>query len=241
VIFANFCDRIITLTDKCKEEHIKHKVASKEKFVTIHSGVGIERFVDRSFDKSGIKSELNIPLNNRVVGTVARLEPVKGVRFFVDSMKEVLRDQPGVHFLIVGDGSQKGLLQERARELGIEKNVVFTGVRDDVPSLISIMDVFVLSSLNEGMGRVLVEAGMMAKPAVATKVSGIPELVKDRHTGILVEPADAKELANGIIELLTDTDKAIKMGENARLKMAENYSAQKMVEKIDKLYRELLI
>jgi glycosyltransferase involved in cell wall biosynthesis len=216
-------------------------VAAPDKFVTIHSGIRVDRFLDRNFAKEDIRSDLNIPSQSRVVGTVARLEPVKGVDYFLESMREVLDRMPDVHFLIVGDGSQRKALQDRARELGIENNITFTGIRDDVPSLMSIMDLFVLPSLNEGMGRVLVEAGLMAKPAVATKVSGIPELVKHQETGILVEPRSSKELASGIIELLSKPQQAHYLGQNAKSRMAENFSAQSMVDKIEALYKDLLL
>lgn len=240
VIFAGFCDKIITLTDKCKEEHIKLGIANPQKFSTIHSGISLERFRERSFDINKIKADLNIPAASKVVGTVARLEPIKGVNFFIDSMQEIAKSYPDAYFLIVGDGRQRKILEAKVRELGLEEKVVFTGIRDDVPELISAMDVFVLPSLNEGMGRVLVEAGLLSKPIVATRVSGIPELVQDNATGILVEPANPQALAAGIIELLSDPQKARTMGDNARLRMAEHFSAEKMVDKIDALYKELL-
>jgi glycosyltransferase involved in cell wall biosynthesis len=239
-ICASMCDKIITLTDKCKAEHINLRIAWPEKFVTIHSGIRLERFLSRSFEADRIRAELNIPAGRKIAGTVARLEPVKGIEYLIDSMKDVLSAMSDVHFLIVGDGSQRKYLQRKARELGIEENVTFTGIREDVPRLISIMDLFVLPSLNEGMGRVLVEAGMMAKPVVATNVSGIPELIDHTQTGLLVEPANAKQLAEGIVELLTNPQKARYMGENAKLRMRDNYSADKMVDKIERLYNELL-
>ncbi|MBU1727282.1 MAG: glycosyltransferase [Candidatus Omnitrophica bacterium] len=240
MVFSNFCDKIITLTDKCRDEHVKYRIASVGKFVTIHSGVRLDRFIGRSFNNEEVKSEFNIPLHKRVAGTVARLEPIKGVNYFVDSMKDVLDSVPDAHFLVVGDGSQREQLENRVEELGIDENVTFTGVREDVPRLLSAMDLFVLSSLNEGMGRVLVEAGVMAKPAVATKVSGIPELVKHGKTGILVEPRDTKELAQGIVELLSSPEKLSAMGENAKLMMMSRFSAERMVDNIDNLYKELL-
>lgn len=240
VIFAGFCDKIITLTDKCKEEHIKLGIANPQKFSTIHSGISLERFRERSYDIKEIKANLNIPITSKVVGTVARLEAVKGISFFINSMKKVTESCPSVHFLVVGDGTQRKILESRARDLGLSGKVIFTGIREDVPELISIMDVFVLSSLNEGMGRVLVEAGLMSKPIVATRVSGIPEIVQDRSTGILVEPGNPQALADGIIDLLSDPQKAEAMGDNARLRMAEHFSAEKMVDKIDALYKEFL-
>ena len=240
MFFSHFCDKIVTLTDKCRDEHVKYKIAPASKFVTIHSGVRLERFIDRPFNNEEVKNEFNIPTHKRVAGTVARLEPIKGVNYFVDSMKDVLENIPDVHFLVVGDGSQRPHLEKRTQELGIEQNVTFTGVREDVPRLISAMDLFVLSSLNEGMGRVLVEAGAMAKPAVATKVSGIPELVKHGKTGILVNSKDSKDLAQGIVELLSSPEKLAVMGQNAKLMMMSRFSAERMVDNIDNLYKELL-
>lgn len=240
MISGRFCDRIITLTEECKKEHIRFRIAPQEKFVTIHSGIRLERFINRSFDIQDIKAKLNIPLNKKVAGTVARLEPVKGVKFLVYSATKVLNAVPDAHFLIVGDGSQRAYLEGMAKALGVEKNITFTGLAQDAARFIAIMDLFVLPSLNEGMGRVLVEAGAMAKPVVATRVSGIPELVGHRLTGILVEPANTDELAGGIIELLLDPDKAKWMGENARLRMTDNFSADIMVDKIERLYKELL-
>jgi glycosyltransferase involved in cell wall biosynthesis len=130
--------------------------------------------------------------------------------------------------------------EDRVKEIGIEKRVIFAGLREDVNRFISIMDLVVLPSLNEGMGRVLVEAGLMSKPVVASRVSGIPELVKNNITGILVEPRSPKELTQGIVELLNSPEKAKRMGENARAMMKDRFSAEKMVDRIDNLYKELL-
>jgi len=147
---------------------------------------------------------------------------------------------PDVHFLIVGDGSQRRTYEERTRTLGIQEHVTFTGIREDVPRYIAVMDLFVLPSLNEGMGRVLVEAGVMGKAVVATNVSGIPDLIEEGRTGILVEPASSSDLSRGIIELLSDPEKARSLGANARTRLADNYSAQRMVDKIEKLYKDLM-
>ncbi|MBI4707531.1 MAG: glycosyltransferase [Candidatus Omnitrophica bacterium] len=239
MIFSCFCDKIITLTDNCKNEHLKLKIATADKFITIPSGVKVEDF-NGSFDNKKTKGELGIPLDRKVIGTVARIEPIKGISFFVEAMPQVLEKFPNSHFLLVGDGSQRKFLQNRVEELGISQKVIFSGIRQDVARMISIMDIFVLCSLNEGMGRVLVEAGVMGKPSVATKVSGIPELVKDGESGVLVEPASSSELAKGIIQLLSYPDKAKLFGENARKIMNENFSAKEMVNRIDNLYCELL-
>jgi glycosyltransferase involved in cell wall biosynthesis/folate-dependent phosphoribosylglycinamide formyltransferase PurN len=239
MIFSCFCDKIITLTDNCKNEHLQFKIAPAKKFVTIPSGVKVEEF-SGSFDNNDIKRELGISLERKVIGTVARIEPIKGVSFFVEAMPQVLEKFSSSHFLLVGDGSQRDFLQKRVKELGISDNVTFTGIRQDVSRMISVMDIFVLSSLNEGMGRVLVEAGLMGKPSVATNVSGIPELVKNGKSGILVEPSSSSELSKGIMDLLAHPEKAKLFGENAKKIMNEDFSAQKMVDKIDNLYKGLM-
>jgi glycosyltransferase involved in cell wall biosynthesis len=240
VIFAGLCDKIITLTDHCRDEHIKLGIAPKDKFITIPSGVEIDKFLSCSFDIAKTRKKLGIPLERRVVGTVCRLEPIKGTIFFLDSLPRVLKATPECHYLIVGDGSQREELEERAKNQGLQGRVTFAGIRDDIPALIGSMELVVLASLNEGMGRVLVEAGLMGKPVVATRVSGIPALVEEGSTGILVEPASVEALAGGIIKLLTNPDKAISMGKMAREKMIKDFSAETMVNRIDCLYKEFL-
>jgi glycosyltransferase involved in cell wall biosynthesis len=240
VIFAGFCDKIITLTDSCKDEHVQLGIAAQEKFITISSGVETDRFLTCPFDLNRAKNKLGIPFERKVIGTVCRLEPIKGINFFLDSLPRVLKVIPECHYLIVGDGSQRKELEERVKRQGLQGRVTFTGIRDDIPALIGSMDLVVLASLNEGMGRVLVEAGLMGKAVVATRVSGIPELVEAGRTGILVEPASAEALAGGIIELLSNPDQARLMGKNAKEKMLKDFSAEGMVDKIDCLYKEFL-
>jgi len=238
-IFSKFTDKIITLTDNCKQEHIDLNIADSSKFLTVHSGVEVDRFLNPSKDMLNTNN-LSIHNGKKVVGTVTRLVPVKGVKYFLDSIHQILKEYPDVRFLIVGDGWQKADLEHKMIEEGLIDNVTFSGVRDDVPELMSGMDLFVLPSLNEGMGRVLVEAGIMGKACIATKVSGIPELIEDGRTGLLVQPKDSSGLAKGILKLLKDPDLADKMGKAAREKMLNGFSSDIMVERIDGLYKDLL-
>ena len=243
-------DRIITLTDKEKQEHIDFKIAPPEKFITIHSGVEIKRFLEITHeDTKRIRKELNIPDDYLVVGTVGRLVEVKGHKYFIQAAHKVLKSfqlsafsfQPykGIKFMIVGDGHLISDLKKDANILGIADSVIFTGWRNDVPVVMSTFDIFVLPSLNEGMGKVLVEAMLLKRPIIASRVGGIPDLIRDGENGILISPASPDELSKVIVELIKSEDRRIKMGNSGRL-MTESYSDRVMVEKIESLYNLLI-
>ena len=123
--------------------------------------------------------------------------------------------------------------------MGVSEKVRFLGWRDDIPEIMPVLDIFVLPSLNEGMGRVLVEAMAAGRPIVASKVGGIPDLISQGKNGLLVPPADPKALARGIALLIEDPDTRRQMGDNGRT-MAARFGSNSMVQKIDRLYRELL-
>jgi len=239
-ITAKFTSKIITLTDNCKREHIELGIANADKFFTVSSGIVVDKFSQNSKDILRIRDSLGIAEDRRIVGTVARLVPIKGVNYLINSILDVVKEYPDVHFLIVGDGWQKPDLEQMVIKDKLKDNVTFTGIRDDVPDLISAMDLFVLSSLNEGMGRVLVEAGLMGKASVATNVSGIPELIEHNKTGLLVESKNPAQLTEAILKLLKEPEVAKRMGKAAREKMLQGYSAEVMVDRISKLYEDQL-
>ena len=142
-------------------------------------------------------------------------------------------------FLIVGEGSLRSMLEARCRELRISQKVTLAGWREDVPEILSVLDVIVLPSLNEAVGRILIEAGAAGKPAVASHVGGIPEIIRDGETGILVPPQDAASLARAISSLLENPERRTAMGEAAKKWIDDKFSALRMAEKFAHLYREL--
>ena len=238
---SRITDRIVALTNREKEDHVRLRIAIEDKFVIIHSGIDLKKFKELLFnEKQNFKKELGVPQNSLIVGTVGRLEPVKGPEFLIEASKYIILKHPDTYFIFAGDGHLKKNLEKKASELGIKKNIIFLGWRDDVAKIISIYDIFVLPSLNEGMGRVLVEAMALKKPIVASDIGGIPDLVAHGKNGFLVPPKDPKELANYIQILLEDGERREKMG-IAGKEMAENFSKEKMVERINKLYKELMI
>jgi len=228
---ALWTDRIITLSDSEAQDHLRLRIGRPGQFVTIPSGVDLDtvRPASPAFLVSG----------RPVIGTVARLVPVKGLQHLIDAAPEILRRCPDARFLLVGDGEMRPALQAQADALGLSDRIVFTGFREDIPALIAGMDVFVLPSINEGMGRVLVMAMALGKPIVATRVGGVAELLGDGEAGLLVPPRDPAALAEATTALLQDATRASALAEAGR-RRAPRYSADAMLAALAKVYREVM-
>jgi len=238
---SRITDKIVALTNREKEDHIVFKIADENKFVVICSGVELNKYNELPFNENqNFKKELGIQENSLIVGTAGRLVPVKGLEFLIEAAKHIIPKYPDTLFMFTGDGYLRQDLEKKAFNLGIKENIIFLGWRDDAAKILSIYDVFVLPSLNEGMGRVLIEAMALGKPIVASDIGGIPDLVTHGKNGFLVPPRNPKELAKHIQILIEDKAKREKMG-SAGKKMALNFSAENMVKKIEKLYEELLM
>jgi len=238
---SRITDKIATLSNREKEDYILFKIAEEDKLSVICSGIGLNKFKESLLsEKQNLKKELGIPQNSLIVGTAGRLVPVKGPEFLIKAAKYIISKYPDTYFIFTGDGPLEQDLNRKAREMGISENIIFLGWRDDVAKIISIYDIFVLPSLNEGMGRVLAEAMALGKPIVASNTGGIPDLVIHGKNGFLVPPKNPKELAKYIQVLIEDKDKREKMSLKGK-EMSLNFSAEIMIEKIASLYKELLI
>jgi glycosyltransferase involved in cell wall biosynthesis len=219
------------------------RVLTAEKISIIHSGVELNRYHITAKKRQQKKKELGISPDSLVVGFVGWLIPIKGVTYLIKAMAEVVQRHPNSLLVLVGKGDEKGeeeiKLKEQVENLGLADNVRFLGWRPDVDEIMGCFDIFVLPSLNEGMGRVLVEAMSAGLPIVASRVGGIPDLVKHGENGLLVPPADAGALERAISDLLSDKARRKHMGETGK-RMCRPYSVEAMVEKIDNLYSRLL-
>jgi glycosyltransferase involved in cell wall biosynthesis len=165
---------------------------------------------------------------------------VKGQEFLIEAAKHIIPKYPSTLFMFTGDGHLRQNLNRKALEMGIKENVIFLGWREDVDKIISIYDIFVLPSLNEGMGRVLVEAMALGKPIVASNIGGIPDLITHGKNGFLVPPGNPEHLAKYIQILIEDKEKRESMGQAGK-KISLKFSKEIMVEKIAGLYNDLLI
>jgi len=239
-ILSLITDKIITLTNRERDEHIERRIAPLNKFITIHSGVDLDRFMNLNIDIKKKKKELNIPQDFYVIGTVGRLVPIKGHKYLVSAAEMIIKEFPKTVFVIVGDGFLKPILERHAEALGIRKNIVFTGWRKDVPEILYLFDVLVFPSLNEGMGRVMIEGMSLGKPIVASNVGGIRDLIEDGKNGLLVPPRDSNALRKAISRLIRNKKLAEGLGKIGKMEVYPDFDASTMVKKIDNLYESLL-
>jgi glycosyltransferase involved in cell wall biosynthesis len=187
----------------------------------------------------GVREELGIPDHAPVVGTVANFRHTKGHGYLLRAASLVREAVPDVRFLLVGQGPLEAEVRREVARLGLDQTVIFAGFREDVPRLTAAIDVFALSSVHEGLSIALMEAMALAKPPVVTRVGGLPELVEDRRSGLLVPPADAPALATGILTLLQDPALRASLGRAAQRRAAD-FDIRSAVARMEEVYAELL-
>jgi glycosyltransferase involved in cell wall biosynthesis len=230
-------DYYIAISHRIKEVLVNDGIPGHRIFVA-HSGIDPHRFIQETGDH--LVSEFDIKENQRVVINVAHLAGHKGQIYLVRAIPHVLAKLPDTRFFIIGKGELLDELKETAAALGLKRELVFTGFRQDVGAFYKIADLFVMSSIQEGLGTAVLDALALGKPVVGAKAGGIPEIIIDGETGRLVEAANPVALAQGIIEQLSRTDRAKKMAEQGRKVVQENFSIESMVEKNLAVYRRLL-
>ncbi|NPV05569.1 MAG: glycosyltransferase family 4 protein [Syntrophaceae bacterium] len=230
-------DRLVMLTDQERIDHLRVGIAPEEAFVTIHSGVDLAPFMAAKAARDEARRALGIPDGAFAVGTVGRLTAIKGPGVLVDAARRVIGRHPDSVFVFLGAGELLEALQARAADLGIAANVRFVGWRPDAARLMSALDCFAFPSINEGMGKALVEAMALEKPVVASRVGGIIDLVDDGVNGFLVPAGDPQALAERILFCLENPETARRMARRAAEKAAV-YGSAAMVRKIEALYAE---
>lgn len=206
-----------------------------------YSGIDLNRFSQIEHQPE-FRQRYGLKDNQPIIGTVANLFPRKGYEYLLESLVEVKAAMPGICCFIVGEGSdayQKQLLQ-LIEKRHLMENVVFVGFQQNVHEFINAFDLFVLPSIMEGFGIVLLEALAMGKPVIASRVGGIPEIITDGKTGILVPPKDSSALAKAIVGLIADEQAKQRFGEAARKVVEERFSQEMAVKRIENLYRDLM-
>jgi glycosyltransferase involved in cell wall biosynthesis len=231
--------RMVAVSKDLKEFVTEHTGITDERIQVIYNG--IDEFPDIDAEEQArARYEIGLGSDDPIVGAVGSLYPVKGHRYLIDAIPSVIRACPAAKFLLVGRGDQEVALKDRIKKLGLERYVHFLGLRQDIGRLLSIMDIFVLPSLSEGLSMATLEAMASAKPVVATRVGGNPELVIEGETGLLVPSEDSGALAKGITTLLLDKHRARAFGQNGRRRVEQRFHINMMIDEYRKLYRESL-
>lgn len=234
-------DRITAVSETHKAYLVNREGIDPDKIEVIPNGIEVDRFATTKVTGS-LRTSLAIADGESIVGIVAMLRPEKAHEVFLDAAAHVLEQIPNTHFLIVGDGSERPRLEALAKGLRIDAHVHFLGVRNDVPAVVSLFDVAVLSSnpVVETLSVSVLEYMAARKPVVATRVGSLPDLVEEGKTGFLVEAGDSEALAERILHLLDNPTLAREMGARGRQKVHQRYTVEQMVQQTEALFERLL-
>jgi glycosyltransferase involved in cell wall biosynthesis len=217
---------------------IVRKIAAEERtgapVKLIYNGVDLQRFENQ--EPAPLREEYGMEPGSHIVGVVARLEPEKGHQTLIEAWPQVLRSCPDAYLLIVGEGSRRDFLEQWAAAHKVAHRVIFTGRRDDVPAVTAALDVAVLPSWREAQGLSILEAMARSKPVVASDVGGIPEMIEDGVTGLLVEHDNPMALAAAIVRLLLHPDEAERMARAGHDLVHERFCVELMVKAIEEIY-----
>ncbi len=235
---AKVTSKMTTLTELEKEDHLVRHIGSPDQFIPIPCGIDLNPYLKLSGAPGDIRREWGLSPGDLAVGSVGRLVPIKGHCYFLEACPQIKKEIPKVKFILVGDGPLRQDLERLSSRLGT--GALFLGNCTNIPEILQGLDLLVHPSLNEGLGRVLIEAGAAGKPVVATRVGGVPEAVEHGRTGLLVPPRDPSAIAEACVRLLKDGATREAMGRRAREKAFSLFDQQEMVKKVETLYRSLL-
>jgi glycosyltransferase involved in cell wall biosynthesis len=241
LLMAALSDRVLMVSQVLGEKLINRGL-DREKIVIVRSGIDLPRLeVQSPSNLQSLRSSLGIGSQERLVGTVGRLTPVKKHSLFLRAAREIVQNKDiPVKFLIVGDGPLRRDLEDMAIRLRIRDRVIFTGWREDLEQLYPLMDIFVLSSEMEGLPITLLEAMAYKRPVVATCVGEIPRVIQDGQSGLLVPNGDSRAMSSALLELLDDSQRCFRMGEIGRKIVEEQFTLERMYREVEKVYLDLL-
>ena len=236
-------DDVVTIvSQKASETMLKSKTASANKLLVIYNGIDLNKFIfqDKKARKE-IRKELNLEKDDKVLISIGRLFKAKGYPYLIEAIKILKSKYPDIKLLIIGEGEEKNKLETQTRELNLEKNIFFLGRKENVSNCLNASDIFILASLWEGFGLAIVEAMACGLPVITTNVGGIPEIIQDKISGLLVDPKDSEILAQKIDYLLNlDADSRERLILKGRKIVEQKFSLEKMITKYEELYYKLL-
>jgi sugar transferase (PEP-CTERM/EpsH1 system associated) len=237
-------DCVIAVSEEVRQAEIREASVKPAKVQLIYNAIDPYNYatgdhLSLASNRERLLQELDIPEQAFLVGTVGRLHPQKGFSQLLEAFAAVQSKIPRARLVIVGEGELRVKLMKRANDLGISAYATFAGHREDIPALLSALDVFVLPSLWEGLPMALLEAMASGLPVVASAVGGIPEVVVEGETGLLVPAGDVKGLVEALC-VLSDENLRRRMGQAGQARVCDLFSIQHLVSRIENLYTELL-
>jgi glycosyltransferase involved in cell wall biosynthesis len=237
--------RLLVNSEAIRDHILDEGRVEPEKIVVIRNGLSFGGYLRdmRARERRALCAELRLNAEEKdlvIIGSVARLQPVKGHRYLIEAMTQVAASHPNAHLALVGDGDLRDEILKQAAELGIAARVHLLGDRDDASRIVAAFDVAALASLHEGMPNAVMEAMAAGVPVIATAVGGTKELIKDFDTGFLVRPASAEALADCIEFVLSHREESELMALRGRRFLMEQFDVRRMVRSVEELYEEML-
>jgi L-malate glycosyltransferase len=231
-------DRIIAVSEGIRQVLIRDGI-DPDKIGVVRSGIDLTAF-DPALPRDRFRKEIGIDEAAPLIGTIGHFADHKGHRYLVEAVPAVLRRLPEARFVLVGEGGLRPTIESQTARMGLEKEILFTGFRKDIPSILAAIDLFVLPSHLEGLCTSLMDAMAMKKPVVATRTGGIPEVVEDGVTGLLVPPRDPGALAEAIVAMMLDPGIRSRMSEAGLARVRERFSVGSMVDGTEEIYFSVL-
>ena len=233
---------MVSVADAMTDLMVAGRVAPREKFTTVYSGMEVEPFLQSGETRQRARQELGYSNEHVVIGKIARLFKLKGHDDVIDAARHVIDRAPNARFLFVGDGIFRQRLERRTADAGLSDYFRFTGLvpPERIPELIAAMDVVVHASLREGLARVLPQALISGRPAVSYDVDGAREVVIDDETGFLIPPRDIEGLSFALQKLVADPDMRRRLGAEGRRRFTDIFRHERMTEQLRELYLKLL-
>ena len=239
-----FCAKIIAVSESVKKDIIRQG-SRANKTIVVYNGIDLLEDIRCEKGPIKIREEFGLRANQRIIGQVGRLGVDKGQHILIEASQKVIKDNPDVVFVIVGEDltkerDHKKRLERLAGDLGLRKQIIFTGYRLDIMDLMHAFDIFVLpSTFKEGLAIVILEAMAAKKPVITTIVGGNPEIVIDGETGTLVPPEDPDKLAEAIVYHLNHPEISKQMGEKGYERVKKYFSLTQMLDKVMNVYKEV--
>jgi glycosyltransferase involved in cell wall biosynthesis len=237
---ARLSTRLLVVSRRVGEDLVRLGAVPADKIEVVPLGMDLAPFLDVDHRRGRLRREFGIPDEAPIVAIVSRIFAIKNHALFIDAAARVLRELPDVRFLIVGDGILRPAIEQQAARLGIQQNVIFTGWRRDLAEIYADTTILVVSSNNEGTPVSAIEAMASAVPVVATRVGGLPDLIRDGETGVLVPPRSIAALSDALVALLKDPSERRRLGTAARADAVARFSVDRLIEDTTRLYDRLL-
>jgi glycosyltransferase involved in cell wall biosynthesis len=227
----------------CVSNSIREVMAASVRFpdrcVTVHSGVDVGRF-SRTKETGSLRQEFDVPEDCQIITNISALSDEKDCLTFVSTAEKVLNTGGKATFFLVGEGPERQAIETRIRQKGLERDIVLTGFRQDIPEILADTDLFIMTSRIEGLGTSVLDAFANRLPVVATAAGGIPEMVRHGETGLLAPVGDADALAKHVLSLLGNRAERQRLGDKARIFLEKEFTEGAMVEKTLALYQEVV-